>query len=204
MGFGSTARWWRPRQGDDMRNAVFICVGFAVAFGSSPMAVAQSVTIAADASQVGPAMSRDQLGANLFTEISGSGDPAYIPLLSSAGINLIRWPGRADFYHWQTNSYSVCSPALSSAAAAFDTWMTTIVKPLGADVAITVNYGSNPACTGRADPNEAAQKLIKKDVLDNRAANPGEADVKRCSLFKELDPATKKALYDAWAQVKGH
>jgi spermidine/putrescine transport system substrate-binding protein len=55
-----------------------------------------------------------------------------------------------------------------------------------------------------ADPNEAAQKLIKKDVLDNRAANPTEADLKRCSLFKELDPATKKTLDDAWAQVKGH
>lgn len=55
-----------------------------------------------------------------------------------------------------------------------------------------------------ANPNEAAQKLIAKEVLENRAANPLEEDLKRCSLFKELDPEIKKKLDDGWAQVKGH
>jgi len=54
-----------------------------------------------------------------------------------------------------------------------------------------------------ANPNEAAQKLILKEVLENRAANPSEDELRRCSLFKELDPETKKKLDDAWAQVKG-
>ena len=54
-----------------------------------------------------------------------------------------------------------------------------------------------------ANPNEAAQKLIKKEILENRAANPSEEELKRCSLFKELDPEIKKKLDDAWAQVKG-
>ena len=54
-----------------------------------------------------------------------------------------------------------------------------------------------------ANPNEAAQKLINKEVLENRAANPSEEELKRCSLFKELDPDIKKKLDDAWAQVKG-
>ncbi|HLY75052.1 MAG TPA: spermidine/putrescine ABC transporter substrate-binding protein [Planctomycetota bacterium] len=54
-----------------------------------------------------------------------------------------------------------------------------------------------------ANPNEAAQKLIHQEVLDNRAANPPEEELRRCSLFKELDPAIKKKLDDAWAQVKG-
>jgi spermidine/putrescine transport system substrate-binding protein len=55
-----------------------------------------------------------------------------------------------------------------------------------------------------ANPNEAAQKLIKKEVLENRAANPTEDELKRCLLFKDLDPEIKKKLDDAWAQVKGH
>jgi len=54
-----------------------------------------------------------------------------------------------------------------------------------------------------ANPNEAAQKLISKEVLENRAANPTEDDLKRCSLLKELAPETKKLLDDAWARVKG-
>jgi spermidine/putrescine transport system substrate-binding protein len=55
-----------------------------------------------------------------------------------------------------------------------------------------------------ANPNEAAQKLIHKEVLENRAANPSEDELKRCSLLKELVPPIKKKLDDAWAQVKGH
>lgn len=55
-----------------------------------------------------------------------------------------------------------------------------------------------------ANPNEAAQSLISKEVLENRAANPAEEDLKRCSLFQDLEPGMKKTLDDAWAQVKGH
>jgi spermidine/putrescine transport system substrate-binding protein len=54
-----------------------------------------------------------------------------------------------------------------------------------------------------ANPNEAAQKLIKKDVLDDRVANPPEEELKRCSILKELAPEIKKKLDDAWSQVKG-
>ena len=54
-----------------------------------------------------------------------------------------------------------------------------------------------------ADPNEAAQKLIKKEVLEDPVANPSEAELKRCAILKELAPDLKKRLDDAWAQVKG-
>jgi spermidine/putrescine-binding protein len=54
-----------------------------------------------------------------------------------------------------------------------------------------------------ANPNEAARKLIKKEVLEDRMANPTEEDLRRCSLLKELAPELKKKLDDAWAQVKG-
>jgi spermidine/putrescine transport system substrate-binding protein len=54
-----------------------------------------------------------------------------------------------------------------------------------------------------ANPNEAAQRLIAKEVLADRMVNPSEEDLKRCSLLKELAPDLKKKLDDAWAQVKG-
>jgi hypothetical protein len=95
---------------------------------------------------------------NLLEGVPESGDPNYIPLFASAGISLIRWPGGAtsDYYHWQTNTYGPCSSQVPTSSTAFDTWMTTIAQPLGANVAITVNYGTNAACTGPADPSEAA------------------------------------------------
>jgi spermidine/putrescine transport system substrate-binding protein len=54
-----------------------------------------------------------------------------------------------------------------------------------------------------ANPNEAAQTLIKKEVLEDPVANPSEEELKRCSLLKDLPPAVKKKLDDAWAEVKG-
>jgi len=54
-----------------------------------------------------------------------------------------------------------------------------------------------------ANPNEAAQKLIKKEVLEDPVANPSAQELQRCSLLKELAPALKKQIDDAWAQVKG-
>jgi hypothetical protein len=127
-----------------------------IALGQAP---AQSATITADASQIGPAMSSDQLGTNLFAIVRDSGDTAFLPLMSSAGIGLIRWPGgsTSDYYHWKTNTYGPCVAGHpSNSATAFDTWMQNIAQPLHAHVAITVNYGTNPDCSGRADPNEAA------------------------------------------------
>ncbi len=67
--------------------------------------------IVADASQVGPALTHDQLGMNGLIQISDSANSANEPLFSSAGVGLIRWPGgeQADVYHWQTNTFRACS-----------------------------------------------------------------------------------------------
>lgn len=56
---------------------------------------------------------------------------------------------------------------------------------------------------GFANPNEAARKLIQKEVLEDRMANPSDEELKRCSLLQELAPELKKKLDNAWAQVKG-
>jgi FG-GAP-like repeat len=119
---------------------------------------AETVMIAADAAQLGPQLTKQQLGVNLEVAVPEAGEPTYISPLASAGVGLIRWPGGAgaDYYHWQNNTFSVCSVFNIQSTNAFDAWMENFVGPLGADVAITVNYGTNPACTGRADPNEAA------------------------------------------------
>jgi hypothetical protein len=127
----------------------------AIAFGGG------TVSISADASKPGPAFTRDQLGANMLVSAPESGDPTFRPLLESAGIRFIRWPGgnAADQYEWQTNSWSSCSPYRSYPPRpddAFDRWMDRVVKPLRADVAITINYGSNATCTSGGDPAAAA------------------------------------------------
>lgn len=120
-----------------------------------------TVAIVADAGQPGPAFTRDQLGVNMLVSVPESGQPAYLPLLKSAGIHFLRWPGgnAADQYQWQNNAWSKCSPYLAyppSKDDAFDLWMGKVAKPLHADVAITINYGSNADCTSGGDPSVAA------------------------------------------------
>jgi hypothetical protein len=120
-----------------------------------------TVAIVADAARPGPAFTRDQLGANMLVSVPESGEPQYLPLLKGAGIRFLRWPGgdAADQYQWSTNAWSSCSPYLKYPPRkddAFDLWMSKIAKPLGADVAITVNYGSNADCSSGGDPAVAA------------------------------------------------
>ncbi len=76
--------------------------------------------------------------------------------LRAGGIAALRWPGgsASDTFHWQTNSD--CNGGYVDANASFDNFFANIALPLGADVAVTVNYGSNMACTGGGDPAEAA------------------------------------------------
>jgi hypothetical protein len=49
--------------------------------------------ITADASNPGPAMSRDQLEANLNIGYTDDSNSFYLPLRTGAGIGLFRWPG---------------------------------------------------------------------------------------------------------------
>ncbi len=54
-----------------------------------------------------------------------------------------------------------------------------------------------------AGPNEPAQKLVKKEVLENPMVYPSEADLKRCAFLAEPPADLKKKLLEAWAQVRG-
>jgi alpha-L-arabinofuranosidase len=72
-------------------------------------------------------------------------------------MGLIRWPGGSisDQYHWK-NGGTICQHSSPVENATFDNLMTKIAQPLNADIAITLDYGSDPACTGGGLPTEAA------------------------------------------------
>jgi spermidine/putrescine transport system substrate-binding protein len=53
------------------------------------------------------------------------------------------------------------------------------------------------------NPNEAARKLIRKEILDNPLVYPTDADIARLSLLPALAPEVRMKLGEAWAQVKG-
>lgn len=79
--------------------------------------------------------------------------------LKAAGVTALRYPGGsyADAYHWKTHSATPGASLYINPNDTFDNFMTKDALPSGAQVVITVNYGSNAAGTGGADPAEAAE-----------------------------------------------
>jgi hypothetical protein len=100
-------------------------------------------------------ISADQFGTNLaaYFNVSTTGTAAAV---AATGAHLVRWPGGSlsDEYHWAANS--TCNGAYASPGSTFDDFMQNVIVPNADEVAITVNYGSNSACTGGGDPTEAA------------------------------------------------
>lgn len=117
------------------------------------------VNLAAPAAAIG----RDQLGTNLgfFYDVT---NPTLPRELAPLGAHLLRWPGGSDSdtYHWQSQTQcgkdgdKYRSAAAASPNSTFDNFMNDVAVPGGYDVAITVAYGTNPACNAGGDPAEAA------------------------------------------------
>jgi hypothetical protein len=140
--------------------------------GTSPSATLQigcpPTQVSIDAQSTALAtINKDVFGANLtsamdLTNNTGTFYNTMIATFQNAHFGMVRWPLAllSDYYHWQTNSFSSCASALPNAPlvsrTTFDEFMQQVAQPLGLDVNITVNYGSNDACTGGADPKEAA------------------------------------------------
>jgi hypothetical protein len=112
-------------------------------------------------------VNKDVFGANLTASMDlTNGNSIYntmIATVRNANFGMVRWPlaGLSDFYHWQANSFSSCAVAAYgslglASRTTFDQFMQQVAQPLGLDVNIIVNYGSNETCTGGGDPNEAA------------------------------------------------
>ena len=125
-------------------------------------AVAQGVPIAItiDASHPGPTIDREQFGVNqpVFAD---STRPEIVRALAQIGVGLLRWPGGSgDVYHWAKNAngpgYCSTYAGVTDPHNTFDAFITKVAQPLGAAVAVQVNYGSDATCTAGADPAEAA------------------------------------------------
>jgi hypothetical protein len=96
--------------------------------------------------------------------------PGIASALSGAGSEATRWPGGkvANWYHWKTNSSGPgrCS-GHPNQNSTFDNFMHDVAIPAHLDVAITVNYGSNAACTAGGDPAEAAAWVAYANATQN-------------------------------------
>lgn len=108
-------------------------------------------------------VNKDVFGAVLSNSMALTSSSTYVAMMTAlrtVHVGLARWPSSvtSDYYHWQSNSFSSCAVSKYGLASntSFDQFMQQIAQPLGVDVAIDVNYGSNPNCTSGADPNEAA------------------------------------------------
>ncbi len=80
------------------------------------------------------------------------------PSLQKTKIHLVRFPGgsESDAYHWENGGTVCANQGYITPSSTFDRLDEPRRAPLEIDVAITLNYGSNPACNGGGDPNEAA------------------------------------------------
>ncbi len=52
------------------------------------------------------------------------------------------------------------------------------------------------------NPNEAAQALVREEIRKNPLVYPSEEDLARCQVLAELPPEIKRAIDDAWAEIR--
>lgn len=124
-------------------------------------------TVAVDQASIGPAVTDQLLGMNLaaWYDIGTNATPI-LNAFNTAGIKAVRWPGGSwsDVYHWQNNVNCQNPPnggGTPNSNSTFTDFVNDIAIPGGLDVALTANYGSNPACNGGGDPTEAASWVTK-------------------------------------------
>lgn len=113
---------------------------------------ASPATVTINPAAPGRAVTSRILGMNMANWFNQA-NPAIPPALASAGIVSTRWPGgsTSDLFHWQTNTE--CGGNVP--ATNFTHFLHHVVQPGALSLTITLNYGSNPACSAGADPSEA-------------------------------------------------
>ncbi len=120
--------------------------------------------ITVNATGAGASISGDVLGTNMAVWYDPT-QTGVATAVKALGVKMLRWPGgsASDQYHWQTDTE--CASGYTAPNTGFDTFVSTIVKPGGYDLAVTMNYGSNAACTGGGDPTEAAAWVAHAKTL---------------------------------------
>lgn len=127
------------------------------AAGDASLRDAGGTVIDLDAGSSGPTVAPDIYGASLPTWYDFR--QSFVNRsLRKGGIKLIRFPGgsESDAYHWKDGGSLCDGMGYIAPGTTFDRLMTHAARPLDIDVAVTLDYGSNPACNGGGDPNEAA------------------------------------------------
>jgi hypothetical protein len=109
-----------------------------------------------DARSKGATVSPDLYGASLDTWydfLRGFVNPS----LRHGGIHLVRFPGgsESDAYHWEDGGSLCDNQGYITPPSTFDHLMKRVAEPLKIDIAITLNYGSDRACTAGGQPSEA-------------------------------------------------
>jgi hypothetical protein len=178
---------------------------------TATVTVATGVTV--DTSSMGPAVTDQIMGLNMavwddFTINTST----IVSSFNGAGIVALRWPGgsTSDIYHWNgtsTNPANGVAPVPTTCTGAYqnpDTQYLNFINELenaispGYDVALTADYGTNPACTGGGDPNEPANWVryayanggsVSHVTVGNEEYGSWEEDMHT----KQHDPATYAA-----------
>jgi hypothetical protein len=117
----------------------------------------------------GPTVTDQLLGMNMAVWYDFTAQKtAVLNAFQGAGIVALRWPGgsTSDDYHWNggsANPANGTAPVPGTCAGAYQDSNTNYLNFINElenagsfDVALTADYGTNPACTGGGDPNEAA------------------------------------------------
>ena len=124
--------------------------------------VAGYTSVSVNSTTKGIAVSDQILGMDMASwyDIVTNAD-VIVDSFKTAGIKSVRWPGGSwsDVYHWATNTNCQNAPYGGGTPDVNDTFVNFVndlVIPAGLDVALTADYGTNPACTGGGVPSEAA------------------------------------------------
>lgn len=127
----------------------FIFVGLAGALWSAASRAEGSptpCTASVDASRCLARLTSVAIGVNGAAWDSNLVNADVAPLLTDAGIGIIRYPGgsTADNYHWMSNEPDDPSQGSTVPGSNFDAYM-SVVDSARAEAMITVNYGSGTA-----------------------------------------------------------
>jgi hypothetical protein len=172
------------------------------------------VTVTVNPSQVGSAMSVNDLGSGLAIWYNLS-LPGIAQGFQSANLALTRYPDgkSADVFRWQTGvdgpAGTPCA-ANSNAGSGYDAFMSNVAIPAHLNVALEVNYGSNRGCNAGADPSDTAGWLtyarskgynVLSATVGNEQYVPGAIDCRQPGCKSSRDPVqyanNEPPYYDA-------
>jgi len=134
-----------------------------IAVAVNPSTESANATVTVNPSSPGVAVTDQLLGMNMAVWDDTPLSDAVTPF-ETAGIKAVRWPGgsTADDYHWEGTGNTPSSPSecptgsFADPTNDFANFVNELAVPAGLDIALTADYGSDPACNGGGLPSEAA------------------------------------------------